>query len=90
MIRESNIFGGLPITGRLEDAQRRGGVVAVDLQAGRVIGSMEFEAGCAELFDIQVLPGMRFPTVVGFQDQTLDGILIAPPAAWQADATSAG
>jgi hypothetical protein len=48
---------------------------------------MQFEAGCAELFDIQVLPGMRFPTVVGFQDQTLDGILIAPPAAWRADAS---
>jgi len=86
LIRESNIFGGLPITERLEEAQRKCGVYAIDLQSGQIVGFMQFEAGCAELFDIQVLPGMRFPTVVGFQDQVLDGILIAPPAAWQADA----
>ena len=84
LIRESNIFGGLPIIERLEELQRKCGVCAVDLQTGQVVGFMFFEAGCAELFDIQVLPGMRFPTVVGFQDKTLDGILIAPPAAWQA------
>ena len=63
---------------------------AVDLQSGQVVGFLQFEAGCAELFDIQVLPGMRFPTVVGFQDQVLDGILIAPREAWQAGAGVSG
>jgi uncharacterized protein (TIGR03032 family) len=82
-VRESNIFGGLPITARYEEAQRKCGIYAVDLQSGRVAGILRFESGCAELFDIQVLRGQHFPTVVGFQDQTLDGILIAPPAAWQ-------
>jgi uncharacterized protein (TIGR03032 family) len=85
-IRESNIFGGLPITARMDEAQRKCGVYVVDLPSGKVVGSLDFEAGCAELFDIQVLPGMRFPTVVGFQGQALDGILIAPPAAWEAGA----
>ncbi|MBL8898726.1 MAG: TIGR03032 family protein [Planctomycetes bacterium] len=83
-IRESNIFGGLPITERLPEAERKCGVVVVDLVTGQLVASLFFEAGCTELFDLQVLPGMRFPTVVGFQDQTLDGILIAPPTAWQA------
>ena len=82
-IRESSIFGGLPITERLEEAQRECGIYAIDLQSGRVAAFLQFESGCAELFDIQVLPGMRFPTVVGFRDQTLDGILIAPPTTWQ-------
>jgi uncharacterized protein (TIGR03032 family) len=88
LIRESNIFGGLPITERIEEARRKCGVYAVDLQSGQVVGSLHFEEGCAELFDIQVLPAMRFPTVVGFQDQTLDGILIAPPTAWQEGASA--
>ena len=73
----------LPITARLDETQRKCGIYAVDLQSGQVAGFMQFEAGCAELFDIQVLAGMRFPTVVGFQGQTLDGILIAPPVTWQ-------
>ena len=29
---------------------------------------------------------MRRPTIVGFQDKAVDGILIAPPAVWQAGA----
>lgn len=37
LIRESNIFGGLPITERLEQAQRKCGVYAVDLQSGQVV-----------------------------------------------------
>lgn len=82
-IREKHIFGGLPITARLDEAQRRCGVYAVDLHSGQVVGFLQFESGCSELFDIQVLPGMRFPAVVGFQDQKLDSILIAPPATWR-------
>lgn len=86
LIRESNIFGGLPITERLAEAQRQCGIYAVDLQTGQVAGFLQFTSGCAELFDLQVLPGTRYPTVIGFQDETLDGILIAPPAAWKAGA----
>jgi uncharacterized protein (TIGR03032 family) len=82
-IRESNIFGGLPIAERYDEAARQCGVYAIDLQTGQVAGFLTFTAGCAEIFDIQVLPGLRWPTVVGFQDRALDGILIAPPAAWQ-------
>ena len=82
-IRESNIFGGLPIAERYDESQRKCGVYAVDLESGQVAGFLVFEAGCTEIFDIQVLPGLRWPTIVGFQDKTLDGILIAPPAVWQ-------
>lgn len=82
-IRESNLFGGLPITERLTEAQRQCAIYAIDLQTGQIAGFLQFTKGCAELFDIQVLAGKRFPTVVGFQDDTLDGILIAPPASWQ-------
>lgn len=82
-IREKHVFGGLPITERLDESQRQCGIHAIDLQTGRSAGFLHFTAGCTELFDIQVLAGVRWPTVVGFQDLTLDGILVAPPSAWQ-------
>ena len=59
---------GLPIAERCDESERKCGVYAVDLESGQVAGFLVFEAGCAELFDIQVLPGMRWPAIVGFQD----------------------
>jgi len=82
-IREKDIFGGMPIADRYDDAQRKCGVCAVELETGAIAAFLYFEAGCTELFDIQVLPGMRWPGVVGFQDKTLDGIMVAPPGAWE-------
>jgi uncharacterized protein (TIGR03032 family) len=84
-IREKDLFGGLPIASSYNDEERKCGVAAVDLRSGQIVAFLWFEAGCTELFDIQVLPGMRWPLVVGFQDETLDGIMVAPRAAWLAN-----
>ncbi len=85
-IRESNVFGGLPIASRYRESERKCGLCAVDLDTGKVVAFLHFEAGCTEIFDVRPLPGMRWPAVVGFQDQVLDGIMIAPRAAWAKDA----
>ncbi|MCA8964517.1 MAG: TIGR03032 family protein [Planctomycetes bacterium] len=82
LIREKDIFGGMPIAAQYDETQRKCGVCVVDLSTGGLVAFLYFEAGTAEIFDIQLLPGMRWPTVVGFQDETLDGIMIAPPGAW--------
>ena len=84
-IREKDLFGGLPIASQYGDDVRKCGVAAVDLRSGQLAAFLWFEQGVTELFDIQTLPGMRMPTVVGFQDETLDGIMVAPKAAWQPD-----
>jgi uncharacterized protein (TIGR03032 family) len=81
-VREKDIFGGLPIADRLDEAQRQCGVSVVDLASGKVVAFLEFEAGCAEIFDICVLPRVRWPAVIGLQGDTVDGILIAPPGSW--------
>lgn len=86
LIREQHVFGGMPVVQRFGEDQRQCGIHAIDLSTGQVEASLQFTGGCTELFDIQVLRGLRWPTVIGFQDQTLDGILIAPPSAWQPDA----
>ena len=36
-----------------------------------------------EIFDIQMLPGPRWPTVIGFRDDTLGSIMVAPPDVWR-------
>jgi uncharacterized protein (TIGR03032 family) len=82
-IREKNLFGGMPIVVQYDDEHRKCGVCVVDLETGQLAAFLWFEQGCTELFDVQTLPGLRWPGVVGFQDETLDGIMIAPKAAWQ-------
>lgn len=84
-IREKDLFGGLPIAAQYGDDERKCGIAVVDLRSGQLVAFLWFQAGCSELFDIQVLPGMRWPVVVGFQDETLDGIMVAPKAAWRPD-----
>lgn len=81
-IREKDLFDGLPIAADYGDSERKCGIAAVDLRSGQLAAFLWFEGGCTELFDVQVLAGMRWPTVVGFQDGALDGILVAPRAAW--------
>jgi uncharacterized protein (TIGR03032 family) len=62
-IRESNVFGGLPI------AERRGelkcGIGVVDLSSGQLAGQLEFQSGVEEIFDVQVLPNSLNPSVSG-------------------------
>jgi uncharacterized protein (TIGR03032 family) len=62
-IRETSTFGGLPI------AERRGelkcGVQVVDCRTGRLVVFLEFQSGVEEIFDVQVLPGIRAPVVEG-------------------------
>ena len=57
------------------------GVAAVDVPAGRVIGLLEFQTAVEEIFDVQLLPGVRFPEVVGFQKDDIRNTFVIPPAA---------
>ena len=55
------------------------GVWAIDTTTGQTIAFLEFEAGVEEIFDVQVLPGIRFPAVIGFEKDTIDSTFIVPP-----------
>ena len=37
----------------------------VELATGRPVAHLEFKAGVDEIFDVQVLPGVRLPAVSG-------------------------
>jgi uncharacterized protein (TIGR03032 family) len=77
-IREKREFGGLPIEQVV--TQLKCGVACVDIESGRSAGSIEFEAGCDEVFDVQLLPHMTFPAVVGLQKDAINGVFIVPPS----------
>ncbi len=70
-IRETSTFGGMPIAARRRDLKC--GVGVVDLGSGRLVAHLEFISGVEEIFDIQVLPGVRCPVLSGPYPH-LDGI----------------
>lgn len=78
-IRETSVFGGIPIAERRQEL--RCGVGILDTATGRQVAGLLFHSGIEEIFDVQVLPGVRCPAISGpFPD--IDGtqtIWLAPP-----------
>jgi uncharacterized protein (TIGR03032 family) len=62
-IRETAVFGGVPIAER--HAELRCGVAVIDLDDGRTIASLEFETGIEEIFDLQLIPDARATMLSG-------------------------
>lgn len=60
-IRETAIFGGLPLTEKL--SERQCGVWVVDTRSGEVAGFIRFEDAVQEVYDVLVLPGERMPEI---------------------------
>lgn len=52
-IRETAIFGNLPISDRLDELKC--GVAVVDMQTRQMVSLLEFQAGVDEIFDVQSL-----------------------------------
>ncbi len=79
-IRETSIFGGLPIAERRDDL--RCGVAVVDLVSGQAVAKFEFQTGVEEIFAIEVVPATRNPAVFGpcpDEDQQKDVWIVPPP-----------
>jgi uncharacterized protein (TIGR03032 family) len=76
-IRETSAMDGVPLAQRR--AQLKCGVAVVDCRDGRLMALLEFQTAVEEIFDVQLLPGLRFPEVVGFQKETVHHTFIIPP-----------
>ena len=68
-IRETAIFGGLPI--QESERELRSGLAVVNLQSGALESLFWFHSGVQEVFSTLVLPGWRNPAVIG-PDNTID------------------
>lgn len=62
-VRETAVFGGLPLDDRRD--QLRCGVAVVECQSGQVVATLFFKSGVEEIFDVRVLPGYRNPVLSG-------------------------
>lgn len=76
-IRETATFGGIPIAERT--GERMCGVAVVDTAAGKQVGFIEFQGAIGEVFDVQVLPGIINPAVVGLQKETVQTACVVGP-----------
>ncbi len=68
-IRETAVFGGLPLEAQQSDL--RCGLAIVSLATGQVVGTFWFNSGVEEVFAVTVLPGYHNPAVIG-PDPELD------------------
>lgn len=78
-VRETATFSGIPLVERLEE--RTCGVWVVDLRDGRVLGFLRFEEGVQEIFAVQLLPGVRFPEMMEWNDERLKNSYVLPDEA---------
>ncbi len=60
-VRETQIFDGLPLSERVTEKQC--GVWVLDVRTGAVVGFLRFEGRVQEIFDVQALPGIRYPEI---------------------------
>ncbi len=75
-IREKSTFGGMPIESRVQDLKCS--VQIIDITTGNIVGFIEFNKGIEELFDIRVLTGVANPHVLGFEEDTINGVFVFP------------
>ena len=76
-IRATSAMDGVPLAQRREHLKC--GIGVVDLRNGRVIAFLEFQTAVEEIFDVQLLPGLHFPEVLGFQKEAVQHTFVVPP-----------
>ncbi len=62
-IRETAIFGGVPIAERRDEL--RCGVGVIDLTSGRTVATFQFLSGVTEIFAVEALAGFSNPLIAG-------------------------
>lgn len=76
-IRETSVFGGVPIAEHRD--QLRCGVGIVDLTTGKTVAVFQFLSGVSEIFAVEVLEGFANPLIAGASvDQQEREVWIVP------------
>jgi uncharacterized protein (TIGR03032 family) len=77
-IPATSAMDGVPLAERRD--QLKCGVAVIDLRRGQMIGFLEFQTAVQEVFDVQLMPDLRFPEVIGFQHETIHHTFVVPRA----------
>ena len=78
-VRESAVFSGLPLTKSNEP--RFCGVWVVNINTGETVAFLRFEEGVQEVFAVSVLPNIRFPEVIDWDENLLRSSYVLPDEA---------
>ena len=72
-VRES-VFEGIPLAQRLAPADRACGVWVVDVRSGQTVAFLKFEGSVQEIFDVQILHGVRYPELLEVESEMVAGL----------------
>src|SRR5262249_8923364 len=75
-IRPTSAMDGVPLADRRE--RLKCGVAVVDLRSGRGAALLEVQTAVEEIFDVQLLPRLRFPEVIGIQPEPIQHPFVVP------------
>ncbi len=78
-MRESATFSGLPIVERL--TERICGVWVINIVTGEEVAFLKFEDAVQEIFAVQVLPNIRFPEMLEWNDELVKNSYVLPDEA---------
>ncbi len=74
-VRETNIFGGIPLTERVKE--RVCGVWAVNVETSQVLGFLRFEGQVHEIFDVQAIRA-KMPEIVEVGSEIAASSFVVP------------
>lgn len=74
-------FSGLALDEQLiaKDTEPRCGLMVIDINTGAIVHWLRLEGVITELYDVQVLPGVRRPMALGFQTDEISRLLTLDP-----------
>ena len=74
--REERTFSGLALDDRLREkgTEARSGLAVVELATGSLVHWLELGGEMRELYDVQVLRGVRCPSAIGLQSKEIWGL----------------
>ena len=78
-VRETAIFSGLPLTERLNE--RICGVWVVNLETAQTVAFLKFEDAVQEIFAVRVLPNIRFPEIIDWDENLIAASYVLPDEA---------
>jgi uncharacterized protein (TIGR03032 family) len=76
--RENKTFAGLPLQDRLVAAkvERRCALYVIDTRTGDIAHWLRIEGVVHELYDVVALPGIRRPSMIGFQSEEIRRVVL--------------
>ena len=75
-VRETAVFSGIPLPEKL--AERICGVWVVSIETGQTVAFLKFEDAVQEIFAVKILPNIRFPELIDWDQDLIGNSYVLP------------